>query len=85
MTAIYTIMVTNHGPSNVSGALVTDDLPNELSLNGAVNCSLVAPAACNVLSGGSELVNVEIDLPAGQSLTINIPVIYSTNSLDYLP
>ncbi len=70
-TISYDIVVTNHGPSGVRGALVTDVFPGELE-NVEWECfSLALGATClNGSSGVGDLVNKEVRLPAGSQLLI---------------
>ena len=70
-TISYDIVVTNHGPSGVRGALVTDVFPGELE-NVEWECfSLALGAVClNGSDGVGDLVNKEVRLPAGSQLLI---------------
>ncbi|WP_251358999.1 hypothetical protein [Kangiella sp. TOML190] len=84
-SGIYVINVFNDGPGDVQDALVVDDLPNGLTLNGAVTCNTSAPSSCNVTSGATEPVNVNVSLESGASAIISIPVLFSADPSDYLP
>ncbi|WP_251359739.1 lamin tail domain-containing protein [Kangiella sp. TOML190] len=83
-TTNYSITVTNDGPDDVNGATFTDQLPNGVSFNGAVaclpasGCSLPAP---NPPAG--QTLNMQIDIAAGTSLVVTIPVLYSSDPADY--
>ncbi len=65
----YTIVVTNHGPSDVAGATVTDNLP--ATLTGATwACAAGSGASCT--ASGSGGINDTVNLPAGASLTYTL-------------
>ncbi|MEO8195215.1 MAG: beta-propeller fold lactonase family protein [Thermoanaerobaculia bacterium] len=70
-TISYDIVVTNHGPSGVRGALVTDVFPGELE-NVEWECfSQALGATClNGSSGVGDLVDKQVRLPAGSQLLI---------------
>ncbi len=62
----YQLVVTNHGPSAVTGAAVVDPFP---VLSGVTwTCSGANGGVCGNLSGGSPL-NESVDLPDGASVT----------------
>ena len=67
-TVSYDIVVTNHGPSGVRGALVTDVFPGELE-NVEWECfSLALGATClNGSDGVGDLVDKEVRLPAAKA------------------
>ncbi len=67
----YDIVVTNHGPSGIKGALVTDVFPGDLE-NIAWECfSLAGSATClNGSTGVGDLVDKPVRLPAGSKLLI---------------
>ncbi|MCB8985218.1 MAG: DUF11 domain-containing protein [Ardenticatenaceae bacterium] len=64
----YTITVSNAGPSDVSGALVTDNFPAELE-GAAWQCSGAAGASCANASGSGDI-NLSVDVPVGGEITI---------------
>ncbi len=70
-TITYDLVVTNHGPSGVRGALVTDVFPGALE-NVEWECfSLALGATClNGSDGIGDLVDKEVRLPAGSQLLI---------------
>lgn len=61
----YTIVVTNSGPSAVSGATVSDALPADFSATGLSHV-LVGGASITASAGGS--INDTVNLPAGGSI-----------------
>ncbi|HMB52283.1 MAG TPA: IPTL-CTERM sorting domain-containing protein, partial [Thermoanaerobaculia bacterium] len=65
----YTIVVTNLGPSDVTGATVTDTVPAELS-NVTWTCVADPGASCTAMGAGD--VNDSVDLPAGTSVTYTL-------------
>jgi uncharacterized repeat protein (TIGR01451 family) len=69
-TKTYTIVVSNTGPSNVTGATVTDVFSTNTNIAvGSANwtCSGAGGGACTV--GGSGDINDTVNLPAGASVT----------------
>ncbi len=76
-TVTYTIVVTNDGPSAVSGATLVDVLPAELR-DATWTCSAAAGASCATASGsGSPAVVVDIDAGSSVSVTIDATVVPS--------
>lgn len=65
-TVTYTIQVGNAGPSDISGAVVTDLYPSMLS-NGYWLCTGSGGASCSASSGTGSL-NATANLPAGSSV-----------------
>ena len=63
----YTIVVTNNGPSNVIGALVSDDLPAALS--DVTWTASYSNGSSGVASGTGDIVNAPINLLAGGTAT----------------
>jgi uncharacterized repeat protein (TIGR01451 family) len=62
----YTIMVTNNGPTAVTGATVNDNFPAELT-NVSWTCSASGGATCS--ASGSGNINDSVDIPVGDSVT----------------
>jgi uncharacterized repeat protein (TIGR01451 family) len=69
----YTIVVSNAGPSNVTGALVTDNKPGQITAwawactsqtGGASGCTAAASSASNFTD--------TVDLPSGASITYTV-------------
>ena len=68
-TALFTLNVHNGGPDAASGVVVTDTLPDGLTLDpGSVTVSGAAGASCTVT--GTTITCTAPTLPAGQTLTI---------------
>lgn len=63
----YTIVVRNNGPSNVTGAWVTDTLPAGLA-SASWTCQPGPGASCSPLAG-SGAINALVDLAAGARVT----------------
>ncbi|MEK0267735.1 hypothetical protein QT383_17870 [Stenotrophomonas rhizophila] len=67
-TATYTLLVRNDGPDAVTNAVVTDSLPNGITLRGTWTCSATSGSACAAASGGAvggTAVNVGVNLING--------------------
>ena len=72
-TTTYTIVVTNDGPSNVTGIDVTDALP--AALTGAVwTCAASAGATCSASNGTGDI-STTVDLDAGATATFIVNAI----------
>jgi uncharacterized repeat protein (TIGR01451 family) len=73
-TLTYTIVVSNPtGPSNVTGATVTDNFPVQISGFGAGGgCAVTGGATCTW--GGSGNINDTVNLPVGSSITYTVNV-----------
>jgi len=89
-TGTYTIVVNNAGPSNVTGASVTDTLPLGVTLTGPVTCVATGAASCGAPSIGAAgglgfSDNADIEAGAGNFVTYTVPVTYSTDMADYVP
>ena len=66
----YTIVVRNNGPSDVTGAAVTDNLP--AGITGATwNCTASAGSSCDV-SSGSGSINTTVNLASGGAATFTL-------------
>lgn len=71
----YTVVVTNAGPSAVTGALVNNVAPTGLTF-GAYTCVASAGSSCPA-SGSGNLVNVSTNLLVGGTATFTIPTTVS--------
>ncbi len=68
---IYTITVTNDGPSDVTGASLVDDLP--ATLTGATfNASATGGASGFTASGSGSIDDTNVDLPVGSAITYTV-------------
>ncbi|HMF95002.1 MAG TPA: hypothetical protein VKE96_11940 [Vicinamibacterales bacterium] len=82
LSASYTIVVTNNGPSAVSGASVVDAFPAAF---GAVGWTCVADSgsACGAASGGGNIATT-VNLQAGHSATITAAGTIASSTLGVL-
>ena len=80
-TVQYTVVVTNHGPSNVAGVNVTDSLPAVLT--GATwTCTTTAGSVCSPSGSGS--INTLVDLLSGGTATFTIDATVAASALGVL-
>jgi uncharacterized repeat protein (TIGR01451 family) len=82
----YTLIVNNDGAAAAVGAQVSDTLPPGATLSAPWRCTASAGSACGAASGGTvggNSVALTVDLAAGGSATIVVPVRYSANPGDY--
>jgi uncharacterized repeat protein (TIGR01451 family) len=71
-TTVYAIVVANAGPNAVSGAVISDILPSNLS-NGSWQCqSALSTAACPTPSAGAGNLNASVDIGVGQYLRFDV-------------
>lgn len=86
-SATYAITVSNAGPAAVTGAAVSDTLPNGVTLSGPWTCAVTqGTGACSLATGGNagdQAVNLTVDLDAGGQATINVPVTFNANPAAY--
>ncbi len=76
----YQIQVTNSGPANVTAALISDRVPNGLTI-GSVSCSVAA--ACTSISVVGQQIDINLNIDNGQTITVTVPVTYSSDPADY--
>ncbi|NWG00533.1 MAG: IPTL-CTERM sorting domain-containing protein, partial [Thermoanaerobaculaceae bacterium] len=69
-TLTYTNTVTNNGPSNVTGASVTDTFPAAIT-SATWSCAGSVPAATCTASGSGDI-NDSVTIPAGQHVTYTV-------------
>ena len=67
----YTIVVTNNGPSNVTGASIVDSIPSQL-VGTTWTCSAGAGATCGTASGSGNGISITANLNSGSSVTLNV-------------
>jgi uncharacterized repeat protein (TIGR01451 family) len=67
----YTIVVSNAGPSNVTGATVTDTLPASILSPNWTCGSATGGASCGAANGNGNL-SQSVNLPAGGSVTFTV-------------
>lgn len=65
-TVVYSIVASNGGPDDVTGATVTDSFPTELTCTWT--CSASGSAACGSAAGAGDI-SESVDIPAGDSVT----------------
>jgi uncharacterized repeat protein (TIGR01451 family) len=65
----YTIVVTNNGPSDVTGATVTDAFPAAIT---SANWTCTPTGAATCTASGSGDISDTVDIPAGESLTYSV-------------
>ncbi|NOT61652.1 MAG: DUF11 domain-containing protein, partial [Acidobacteria bacterium] len=78
----YSIVVTNNGPADVTGALVNDPLPAGIT-TANWSCAAGPGASCSPASGSGALNNVSVTLPLSASVTfsftITVPAAFTGN------
>lgn len=67
----YTIVVSNAGPSNITGATVTDNFPAQI-LTANWTCAGVGGGSCTAAGAGN--INDLVNLPVGSSVTYTVNV-----------
>jgi uncharacterized repeat protein (TIGR01451 family) len=89
-TATYTITVNNTGPGPALNQAITDTLPNGVTLTGPWSCTAIPAgtlgSSCSVASGGTaggNSVNLNANIASGGTVTITVPVQYSSNPTNY--
>lgn len=86
-TTTYVITVSNAGPDAVTNAVVSDTLPNGATLSGPWSCAVTAgTGTCGAANGGiagGQAISLTVSLDDGGQATINVPVTFSANPVDY--
>jgi uncharacterized repeat protein (TIGR01451 family) len=81
---VYTIIVTNNGPADLSGATVTDGLPNGVTMTSTWTCTpSSANSSCNTVPSTTDPISIDVDIVNGDAITISVPVQFSPNMVDY--
>ncbi len=67
----YNIVVSNAGPTAVTGATVTDNVPAALAATAAWTCTPAGTAVCGLASGAGNI-STTVDLAVGDSVTFAV-------------
>ena len=83
-SAIYTIVVSNAGPSDATSITVADPLPSGVTLSANASCVAAGVAACGTVTGTTGQTSVgatgaSIAAGAGNSLTFSVPVAFGSS------
>ncbi len=87
----YTIMVTNNGPDNASGVMLTDTLPVEVTLGSVMpsqgSCSGTATVICTLgdLSDGAGVTITVVVTTSGTTMTLNNTAAVGSDIVDSDP
>ena len=81
-TAIYTVVVTNGGPSNAGSLTVTDNLPAGVTLNANAVCVATGSANCGTVTGAGGATSfgttgATLAAGAGNQLTFTVGVAFA--------
>jgi len=83
-TGTYTIVVTNNGPDDVTSATIADNLPNGVTMTAPWTCTpSSASSSCNTPPSISDPISIDVDIVNGDTITISVPVQFSSNMGDY--
>jgi len=83
-TTTYTIQVRNAGPARVTGATIADDLPDGVTMTAPWTCApSSANSSCNTTPSTTDPISINVDIAVGDSITVTVPVQYSSNMGDY--
>ncbi len=82
-TLTYTIVVTNNGPADVTGAVVTDTMPAQFD-SWTWTCDAATPPAYACDGGTAAPFSDTVNLPYGGSLTYSVEAIVSATATGQL-
>lgn len=71
-TLTYTITVTNNGPSNVTGAIITDNIPTQLTIWTWTCVQNGGATGCNGIIGSNANFTDTVNLPNGASIVYTV-------------
>ncbi|MEM7401607.1 MAG: hypothetical protein AAF304_06625, partial [Pseudomonadota bacterium] len=83
-TGTYTILVTNNGPDDVTGATIADNLPDGVTMTAPWTCTPSSgSSSCNTAPSTTDPISIDVDIVNGDSITVTVPVSYSSDMTDY--
>ena len=83
-TGVYTIIVTNNGPDDVTGATIADDLPDGVTMTAPWTCTPSSgSSSCNTAANTTDPISINVDIINGDSITVTVPVQFSPDMSDY--
>ena len=77
-STVYTIVATNNGPSAVTGAVVSDNLPAAIASD--TFTAVGSGGASGFTASGSGNINDTVDLPAGSTITYTVTASISSSA-----
>ncbi len=84
----YTLTLTNHGPSNASGVVVTDTLPTGVVLADAGGCTGTTTLICSIgalNNGASATVSIAVTVTVNANAVITNTAVATANELALAP
>lgn len=83
-TGTYTIVVTNNGPDDITGATIADNLPDGVTMTAAWTCTpSSASSSCNTAPSTTDPISIDVDIVNGDTITVTVPVQFSSDMSDY--
>jgi len=83
-TLVYEIVVTNNGPADVSGALVSDPIPAQIaSWSWACTAQAGGASGCTPYAGTGDFTDT-VDLPLGDSITYTVTATIASDAVGTL-